>query len=321
MPAKLNWGIIGTGFIADKFAGQLPEAPGAGLVAVGSRALESAESFCSVHGGKPLGSYAELLGEPEVEAVYISLPNHLHHEWTLRAIEAGKHVLCEKPLASNATEAEEMFDAAEAAGLVLVEAFMYRCQPAVKEFIQRVRDGVVGEVRIIRTNFTFNRPASDSDPRYHVDMAGGSIMDVGCYCVNLARALADAEPTSCQISAHLHPSGVDDYAVGSLAFGDELLSSFTCGMRVDSDHTTYVCGSRGHLSIDFPWLGSGSFTLFTDEGPEKTTIEAPMSHYALEAAAFSEAVSGEAPPWITREDSLGNMRVLDDLRKQAGIPC
>ena len=194
MTAKLNWGIIGTGFIAEKFAGELPQTPGAGLAAVGSRTLESAERFCSEFGGRPLGSYDELLAEPGLEAVYISLPNHLHHEWTLKALAAGKHVLCEKPIASNAAEAEEMFAAAEAAGLVLIEAFMYRCQPAVREFISRVRNGAVGEVRIIRTNFTFNRPASETDPRYHADMAGGSLMDVGCYCINLARALTGSEP-------------------------------------------------------------------------------------------------------------------------------
>ena len=112
MTAKLNWGIIGTGFIAEKFAGELPQAPGAGLAAVGSRKLESAERFCSEYGGRPLGSYDELLAAPGVAAVYISLPNHLHHEWTLRALAAGKHVLCEKPIASNAAEAEEMFEAA-----------------------------------------------------------------------------------------------------------------------------------------------------------------------------------------------------------------
>lgn len=321
MPGKMNWGIIGTGFIAQKFSGELPEAPGAGLAAVGSRRLESAERFCPEYGGQPRGSYDELLADPGVEAVYISLPNHLHHEWTLRALEAGKHVLCEKPIASNAAEAEEMFDAAERAGLVLVEAFMYRCQPAVREFICRVRNGAIGNVRIIRTNFTFNRPASEADPRYHADMAGGSLMDVGCYCINLARALADSEPNTSEVSAHLHPIGVDDYAVGSLVFDKDILCSFTCGMRVNSDHTTYVCGSEGYLSIDFPWLGSGSFCLFTDDGPETTTLEAPLPHYALEAAAFADAVSGESAPWISREDSIGNMRVLDDLRKQAGLPC
>ena len=321
MTAKLNWGIIGTGFIAEKFAGELPQAPGAGLAAVGSRKLESAERFCSEYGGRPLGSYDELLAEPGVEAVYISLPNHLHHEWTLRALAAGKHVLCEKPIASNAAEAEEMFEAAEKAGLVLVEAFMYRCQPAVREFISRVQNGAIGEVRIIRTNFTFNRPASDTDARYHADMAGGSLMDVGGYCINLARALTGSEPEASHVTAHLHSSGVDDYAVGSLVFGGDILCSFTCGMRVNSDHTTYVCGSKGYLSIDFPWLGSGSFSLVTEEGSETTSLEAPLPHYALEAATYAEVVGGESPPWISRKDSVGNMQVLDDLRKQAGIPC
>lgn len=188
MSEPLRWGILGAGKIARKFAGQLPQSSRARLAAVGSRRGDSAAQFAGRFGGRPHGSYADLLADETVEAVYVSLPNGLHHEWTVRALEAGKHVLCEKPIASNAAQAETMFDAAERAGRVLVEAFMYRCHPAIDALIETVRRGEIGQVRLIRSHFTFHRPVDADDARYRADLAGGAMMDVGCYCLHFARA-------------------------------------------------------------------------------------------------------------------------------------
>lgn len=196
---------------------------------------------------------------------------------------------------------------------------MYRTLPAVRKLIQMVRGGTLGQVKLIRSNFSFAREALEGDARYQVDQAGGGLMDVGCYCVNLTRAVMGVEPTDTSCFAHLHEYGVDDYAAGVLRFGDKTLATFTCGMTIANDWTTYIAGDAGEIAINDPWLGDGTFTL--TRGGNTQTVEAKTDTplYALEAEAFAEAVGG-ATPWITREDTLGNMRVLDQLREQAGVP-
>jgi len=316
----LRWGVLGTGMIAKKLAGQLPETNRAELAAVGSRTAESAERFSAEFGGVAVGSYEELLACDDVDAVYISLPNGLHRDWTIRALEAGKHVLCEKPLARVHDEAVAMFDAAERCDQTLIEAFMYRCQPVIDEVILKVREGVIGELRLIRSDFTFDRAVTPGEARYDIEQAGGSLMDVGCYCTNLVRAIAGSEPESVHAVAHLHESGVDDWAAGTLTFPDGILATFTSGMRVVSANNTFLCGSTGYIELPFPWLGDGRYEIVGKNGRESFQVASPLPHYALEAERFAEVVQDGAAPWISREDTLGNLRVLDDLRKSAGVP-
>ena len=318
----LNWGILGTGMIAKKFAAEVPECRTASLAAVASRTLDTARLFTDQFGGTPLAGYDSLLMADNVDAVYISLPNGMHREWTLAALAAGKHVLCEKPLAANADHADELFQAAEAADRFLMEAFMYRCQPRVQRAIELVRGGAIGEVRLIRSNFSFGREADPSDARYQPEQAGGALMDVGCYCVNFTRNLLGSEPTDVHAVAHIHPLGVDDYAVGTLRFGDTTLATFTCGMTVHSDWTTFVAGTEGYLTIENPWLGNGPFTIARCNGDEIETIDEPAERgpYALEMGHFASVVLDGAAPLVPREDSVGNMRVLDELRRQVGVP-
>ena len=319
MTQPLNWGILGTGMIAHKFAAELKDTSSGALVASGSRRQETADAFAAEHGGRGVPGYAALLDDPKVDAVYNSLPNGLHAERSIRAMEAGKHVLCEKPMACNAAEAESMFDAAERTGQLLVEAFMYRTLPAVKTLIEMVQGGALGQVKLIRSNFSFAREALVSDARYQAAQAGGGLMDVGCYCVNLTRAVMASEPTDTACFAHLHEHGVDDYAAGVMRFGDNTLATFTCGMTVANNWTTYIAGDDGEIAINDPWLGDGTFTLNKDGETQTVGAKTDTPVYALEAEAFAEAVAG-ATPWITREDTLGNMRVLDKLREQAGVP-
>ena len=321
MARPLRWGILGTGGIARKFATQLPQSARAKLVAVGSRCAAGARSFaddfpCTAHDG-----YDCLLADPNVEAVYVSLPNSLHHRWTIAALEAGKHVLCEKPIAANAGEAQEMFDTADRTGRVLMEAFMYRHQPAIRKLLQTVHGGAIGNVKLIRAHFTYNRPVDTADVRYRPDLAGGSLMDVGCYCINFARAVAQREPTSMYAVAQLHSTGVDEYAAATLRFGDGPLCVFTCGMTVDADRTSFIGGSAGWLAVDTPWFGCEAFTF--DAGGRRRTIEhkAPMEVYALEADALAATIQDGTTPTISRADTLGNMRVLDKLRKVIGLSC
>ena len=319
MSNKLRWGVLGTGGIAKKFAGDLKATDLGELEATGSRSQLTADVFASEFGGKGVESYEALVSDPEVDAVYNSLPNGLHAEWSIKAMEAGKHVLCEKPMARNISEVEEMFRVSERTGQVLVEAFMYRSHPAIQKLIDMVRGGALGQVKLIRSNFSFTREVMDSDARYQVDHAGGGLMDVGCYCVNLARAVMGSEPTNTACFAHIHEKGVDDYAAGVLRFGDKTLMTFTCGMTVMNDWTTYISGDDGEIEINAPWFCDGSFKLTKGESTEIIEAKTEKPMYALEAEAFAAAVAG-GKPWITKEDTLGNMRVLDQLRKQSGVP-
>jgi len=328
MSDTFKWGILGTGVIARKFAGQLGATDRGALAATGSRTAASAQSFAAEFGGTAHGSYEALIADPQVEAVYVSLPNHLHREWTIRALRAGKHVLCEKPFARNAAEAEDMFAAARQTGRVVVEGFMYRCLPVVREFIRTARAGTIGEVKLIRANFTFCRPALDTDARYQPAMAGGSLMDVGAYCINLTRALAGREPTDLRVFAHLHEKGVDDYAAGLLRFGDGLLSTFTSGMTVESDRTVFVGGSEGWMAIECPWLLAESFDIVKGGQRQTVRVPAPKPLFALEADAFAQVarVVWEADPLgmcnFERFDIATNQIDLtrgDNFLKQATI--
>lgn len=320
MADRLAWGILGTGGIAKKFAGQLRDSRQGTLAAVGSRTVVSATEFAGNFGGVPHGSYDAMLADKDVEAVYVSLPNGMHAEWSIRAMRAGKHVLCEKPLAATATEAEQMFVVAEETDRVLVEAFMYRHHPAVMRFIDMARDGAIGEIKLIRSHFTFNRADSPGDVRYQPALAGGSIMDVGCYCVNMIRALAGGQPQRVEAVVHRHATGVDDYASGILSFhGGRVLGSFSCGMTVLADRTTYVGGSDGYMSIDTPWFSNGQFSIVRNGRKETIQVAETANLYALEADAMAAVIRDQVPPQINKDDSLGNMAVLDALRESAGL--
>ncbi len=319
MADKLRWGILGTGNIARKFASQLPGSNRGELVAVGSRNEESAIAFANEFGGAPRSPYEGVLADVKVDAIYISLPNSMHADWSIKALEAGKHVLCEKPIASNAADAQRMFQTAERTGKRLVEAFMYRSHPAVQRFIAMAREGAIGDLRLIRSNFTFQREASTEDVRYQTELAGGSIMDVGCYCVNFARAIAGNEPNSATAAAHLHESGVDEYAAGLLQFPDDIFCTFTSGMTTTSDLHTVVAGSGGYMRIDTPWFTNGKFTIVRGDKTETVELDPATNYYAMEADAFADHVLDGAKPSITSADSIGNMKVLDQLRASAGL--
>ena len=338
MAATLRWGILGTGNIARQFTrGQAPGGRNV-LSAVGSRSGHSADQFAAAHAlPKAYGSYEALLADPSIDAVYVSLPNSLHHEWTIRSLRAGKHVLCEKPLASNAAEAEAMFDVAEREGRVLVEAFMYRSHPLTRAVLNVVRSGQIGRVKLIRTSFCFRTTKIGGNIRFDPSLAGGALMDVGCYCLNFARLVAGAEPVAAHAVGHLHESGVDDLASGVLKFPDDVVSTFTCGMTVQADNTATVCGDEGYVEIPVPWkpprenaaysvvratppLMDGPARPAPTAAPRQTHhVTAAAELYALETADFAATVLDGAPPALDRRDSVGNMRLLDELRRQLGV--
>ncbi|MEM8954779.1 MAG: Gfo/Idh/MocA family oxidoreductase [Verrucomicrobiota bacterium] len=320
MSERIRWGILGTGMIAKQFAGDLRASETCELVATGSRSPDMAKRFAGRYGGEGFGSYESVLEDERVDAVYVSLPNAMHREWTIRSLESGKHVLCEKPMALTAWEAEEMFKVAEREGNVLIEAFMFRAHPQMAHLLRMVREErVLGDLRFIRSNFTFARAVDESDARYADSKGGGSIMDVGCYCVNFARAITGIEPTDLECFAHVHEHGVDDYAAGVLRFGENILMTFTCGMTVRSDARTFVAGTEGTLELERFWFCRDAILLGKSDGSiQEVRIDTGQPLYALEADAFAEAVRGGVR-FVEPADTMGNMRVLDALRRKAGF--
>jgi predicted dehydrogenase len=337
MSDRLAWGILGTGNIARQFATGVNASRRGRLVAVGSRTDEKARTFGQTHHiPVAYGSYQQLLDDPTVTAVYNSLPNNLHHEWTIKALRAGKHVLCEKPFAVNLAEAQEMFDVAEREGKLLMEAFMYRTHPLTHAVQQAVASGAIGDVRLIRTSFCFKLGKWQGNIRFDPELAGGVIMDVGCYCINFSRLFAGAEPSQVHVVHHRHESGIDDVAAGTLVFPNNVIASFTCGMSLHADNTASICGSEGYIEIPVPWkppATGATFTIARSTPPkmENPTTKAPPPRetrtitvdndlYGIEADAFAATVFDGVTPAITSQDTLGNQRVIDELRKQIYSP-
>lgn len=312
---SFRWGILGTGRIAARFASELPHSHTGVLAATASRNAESAAAFARSHGGESVAGYRNLLKRDDLDAVYVSLPNALHHEWTLAALDAGLHVLCEKPMALDVAEAREMFRRSAQRGRVLLEAFMYRAHPQTKLLFETVAGGAIGEVRLIRANFTFHREASREDARFQAGPGGGSLMDVGCYCVDFARTLCGGEPDRVRCLAHVHDYGVDDYAAGLLGFPGGALATFTCGMTVLSDQTAHIAGTGGRIEIPRFWQAKEGFSLISPSGAvERFEVKESRPLYAVEADAFAAVIAGEAN-WNPAENTLGNLRVLGELRK------
>ncbi|MBT8395595.1 MAG: Gfo/Idh/MocA family oxidoreductase, partial [Gemmatimonadetes bacterium] len=222
---KLSWGVISTAKIGQRAVNPAIQASSNGeLLAVASRDAGKARAFAEEAGiPTSYGSYQALLDDPSIDAVYNPLPNSLHREWTIRAVEQGKHILCEKPLALDAAECREMEAAAAANGVKLMEAFMYRFHPRTERVLEMVREGEVGDIRQIRSSFTFPLDRPD-DIRWDRELGGGALMDVGCYCINVSRTLAGREPVEVRAMANFRDGGVDQQMAGSLRFEDGLLA-------------------------------------------------------------------------------------------------
>ena len=290
------------------------------VVAVASRDRARAEAYAREHSiGRAYGSYEELLADPEVEAVYVSLPNSLHVDWSIRALDAGKHVLCEKPLTRRPEEAERAFDAAERAGRLLMEAFMYRHHPQTARVKQLVDDGAIGTVRAIRGVFSFDLLAArdPSDVRLNAELEGGSLMDVGCYCVSGARLLA-GEPERVFGEAVPAPSGVDMAFHGTLRFPSDVVAQFHSSLELPFKQELEVLGAEASLLVEAPWrvdLG-GEVLLRRASGQERIEVE-EADAYRLELENLAAAIRGDAPPLIGRDDAVGQARTIAALYRSA----
>ena len=334
---ELRWGILGTGYIAEQFAADLPFAHHGRVRAIASRDRERAAGFAARHGiPQARGCYEALLGDPRVDCVYIALPNHLHLEWTCRAAAAGKHVLCEKPLAMNSGEASQAIAAAERSQVFLLEGFMYRTHPQIAELVRLLEAGAIGEVRVLEASFGGNMHEGLGNFRMQLAAGGGAIMDLGCYGVSMARLVAGvvsgqpfAEPAAIHATARIGSrSRIDEWSAAILDFEGPTIATVVCGNQVDIGSRVRIWGSEGNIELTDPWEAGkrdrpGSLLARRPgaAAAETRVIPADRPLYALEADAFAEALwQGRVPPPVmTLDDSVGNMRALDAWRRCVGL--
>jgi D-xylose 1-dehydrogenase (NADP+, D-xylono-1,5-lactone-forming) len=287
------------------------------VVAVASRDAGRADAYAAEHGIVTAhGSYDALLADPDVEAVYISLPNGMHHEWTMRALAAGKHVLCEKPYTRHPHEAEEAFDAADDAGLVLTEAFMYRHHPQTATVARVVADGALGRLCAVKATFTF--PLHDlSNVRALPELDGGALMDVGCYCVSGIRLLA-GEPEHVRGEQVTGTTGIDMAFHGTLRCAGDVVGQFEATFRSPQRQSLEVVGEDGVLVVEAPWRvdWGGSVTLRRDGSTELVEVE-EADAYTLELENLADAIEGRAPALLGRADAVGQARAIDALYRSA----
>jgi predicted dehydrogenase len=319
MSELLRLGLLSTANINQKLLGGAAEADAVEVVAVASRDGDRAEAYASEHGlARAHGSYEALLADPDVDAVYIPLPNSLHVPWSIRALQAGKHVLCEKPLTRRPEEAQAAFDAADRAGRVLAEAFMWRHHPQAHRLRELVRDRAVGSVRLLRAAFSFDllgagRP---QDVRLQGGLDGGGLMDVGCYCVSAMRLLA-GEPERVSGRQVTGGEGVDVRFIGTLAFAGGVMGSFDCGLDMVARSELQVVGDAGTLHLSDPWHSRESrIEIRRPDGTEVVEIP-PADPYACELEDFAAAVRGERPHPFGRDDAVGQARTIDALYRSA----
>jgi xylose dehydrogenase (NAD/NADP) len=312
----VKWGIISTADINRKVIPGAKASPKVDLIGVASRGeARAAEYARQWEIERAYGSYESLLADPDIEAVYISLPNTLHCEWSIRALEAGKHVLCEKPLSRHVDEVEAAFDAADRTGYLLMEAFMYRHNPQTKRLKELVDDGAIGELRLVRSAFTYGL-YDEANIRLRTEVEGGALMDVGCYNVSGSRLLG-GEPTSVHGEAWFGPSGTDWVFAGTLRFPGDVIATFDCGTALAERDELEAIGSEGSLFLDDPWhCNVPVIEVSRGDSVERIELERTDS-YRLELENLSDAIRGEGEPLLGREDAIGQARTLEALYESA----
>jgi predicted dehydrogenase/aryl-alcohol dehydrogenase-like predicted oxidoreductase len=330
----INWGILSTGRIAKTFARGVSESKTGTVVAVASRNQESADSFGDEFGiEKRFSTYEALLADPAVDAVYIATPHPLHAQWAIKAAEAGKHILCEKPLTLNHGEAMAVVEAARENGVILLEAFMYRCHPQTAALFELIQSGAIGEVKVMNISFGFQAGFNPESRLFKNELGGGGILDVGCYATSMARLIAGAatgktfaDPIKVVGAGYLGQSNVDEYAAATLTFPNNIVAQVSTAVAVNFENTVSVRGTKGHILVPSPWFCSAdekgvNFYLHRDGATEEIKVETDRSLYAYEADAMALAVEKGAvqSPAMSPEDSLGNMQTLDSWRAALGL--
>ena len=333
---NLRWGLLAAGTIAAELATGIKESETGELAAVAARSGDRAAEFAARFGiPKSYGSYEELLADDEIDIVYISTPHPLHAVWAINAAEAGKHVLCEKPLTMTHAEAELVIDAARRNDVFLMEAFMYRIHPQIRRMAKLIESGRLGEVRAVDVTFSFDAGGSEASRLADPDLGGGGILDVGCYCTSLARLVSEAAtgikavaPPEVMGMARLDPvTRVDEVAMGLLRLPGAILAQISCGFRLRQNDHIRVYGTDAQLYIARPpWLhgmrrpGVSEIVVTPLDGePEVVEVEAKKGIFASEVDYVAAHIADRQAPEISWKESLANMRTLDLWREAVGV--
>jgi predicted dehydrogenase len=312
----VKWAILSTANINRKLIAGARLSRKVELVAVASRDQQRAGEYAKTWEiPRAYGSYEALLADKDVDAVYISLPNSLHCEWAIRALEAGKHVLCEKPLSRRVSDVEHAFDVAKRTGRLLSEAFMYRHNPQTKRAKQLVDEGAIGELRLIRSTFSYSL-YDENNIRLRAELDGGALMDIGCYTVSGSR-LFGGDPVKAYGDAWVGPTGTDWVFAGMLRFPDNVLGVFDCGTAMTVRDELEVVGSEASLFLDDPWhCRAPGIELRRDGTVERIGVDI-VDSYQLELENVSDAIRGEGSLLLGRDDAVAQARVLEALHDSA----
>ena len=321
---SVKWGVLGTANIARGCTiPGMKKADNCELYAIAGRSAEKAESFKEEFGfEKSYAGYEKLLEDPEVQAVYIPLPNHLHKEWVIKALKAGKHVLCEKPLALNASDAKEMFATAKENNVILMEAYAYLHSPYIDSLKSDIASGAIGTVDFIET--AFYTQGYMEDIRIHKDMGGGAVYDLGCYCTTMILSLVDSEIEYVLADAEFNDEGADVFASSLMKFKNGVRAAFNVGMIFEPGNDgrrdrLYIHGSKGTIVSDVEYNQSGRLTYTLNSGTSEYHPSVNAGHnYMLEIEQLGRCIESGETPHVTPEFSIRNAEVMDMIISKMG---
>ncbi|MCM8815155.1 MAG: aldo/keto reductase [Candidatus Omnitrophica bacterium] len=336
MKKRLSWGIISTGRIAGVFAEGLMKSETGKPVAVASRDIKKAQEFAEKFNVlKAYGSYEDLLADHSVEAVYIATPHPLHAEWAIKAAEARKHILCEKPIGINHAEAMAIIEAAAENDVFLMEAFMYRCHPQTEKLVELIRENIIGDVRVIQATFSFHASFNPESRLYNNSLGGGGILDVGCYCTSMARLVAGvatggeiAEPIELSGYGHIGSTGVDEWAIAAVKFPDDIVAQLSTGVGLAQENVVRIFGTKGYILIPSPWIISRQggeskiiVQIYGEPEAREIVVKTDKWLYSIEADTVAENIENRQAkfPAMSWQDTLGNMKTLDTWRQSIGV--
>jgi predicted dehydrogenase len=314
---KIRWGVLSTANIGRKIIPALQTSNNNHVVAIGSRHLNTARAFADEFGiARAYGSYEELLNDPTIDAIYNPLPNHLHIDWSIKAIQAGKHVLCEKPLGLHAAEVQALIDiAAQYPHLKIMEGFMYRFHPQWQQARELVRAGRIGQVRSIHSHFAYNNRDEDNI-RNSVAMGGGALMDIGCYCISLARFIYNEEPL--RVLGQITPYAgydVDCFVTGILEFADGN-ATFTAATKIEPEQYVKIYGEQGSIFIPVPFnpiADTGTHLVLKCHKTHEEIACIPSDHYRNMGDVFANSITQKIDVPTPLNDALANMKIIDAM--------
>jgi len=332
----LNWGILGTGYIAEKFANDFKFVFNGKLTAVASRSVEKAKKFATKYNiEKYYGSYEDLLNDKEIDVVYIATPHTTHAELSIKAARKKKHILCEKPMSVNYPQAMAVINEVKKNKVFFMEAFMYRTHPQTEKIISLLKEKVIGEIKIICSEFSFKSNFNEENRLWNHKLAGGAILDVGTYCVSMSRLIAGVavnknfeEPVEIKGLGKLAKTNVDELAVGIMVFPSGILAQMSTGICVQQENSLKIYGTEGEIYVPLPWFPGLDATeskifVIKENKKEEIVVKPQKPLYAIEAEKVNEWIlNGKTEaeyPAMTYQDSLNNMKVLDKWRESFGF--